>query len=211
MVHLARRDLDRAIPIFERAVVTAREWSVADWGVPAVASLGYAYALTGRLPEGLALLEQVVEQDTTTGIKAGHSRTRHLFLLAGALFVAGRLDEALEHARQALDLACARGEQGFEAWIRRLLGLVASHRDPPDVGTAEGHDRQALELADKLGMRPLIAHCHLGLGALYHRIGDRAKADEYLTIATTMYREMDLGFWLAEADAVLRPPHVNSP
>ena len=56
-----------------------------------------------------------------------------------------------------------------------------------------------MTLAHQLGMRPLIAHCHLDLGALYHRIGDHAKADEYRTIATTMYREMDLGFWLAQA------------
>jgi uncharacterized protein HemY len=68
-----------------------------------------------------------------------------------------------------------------------------------------------LTLAHQLGMRPLIAHCHLNLGELYYRTGDRAKADECLTIATTMYREMDLGFWLARAEATLGPLHENSP
>ena len=51
-------------------------------------------------------------------------------------------------------------------------------------------------------MRPLVAHCHLGLGTLYRRTGDDAKAEEHLTTAKAMYREMDMGFWLAQADAV---------
>ena len=52
-------------------------------------------------------------------------------------------------------------------------------------------------------MRPLVAHCHLGLGKLYRRTGDRAKAQEHLTTATTMYREMGMSFWLEKADAAL--------
>ena len=46
---------------------------------------------------------------------------------------------------------------------------------------------------------PLVAHCHLGLGKLYRRTGKRKQAQERLTSATTMYREMDMGFWLEQA------------
>jgi len=53
---------------------------------------------------------------------------------------------------------------------------------------------------------PLLAHCGLGLGKLYSRAGDRAKAREHLTTAATMYREMDMGFWLAQVEAPLAPP-----
>ena len=56
----------------------------------------------------------------------------------------------------------------------------------------------------KFGMRPLIAHCHLGLGKLCARTGQREQAREYLTTATTMYREMDMPFWLEPAGAELR-------
>ena len=48
-------------------------------------------------------------------------------------------------------------------------------------------------------MRPLVAHCHLGLGKLYRRTGKREQACEHLTTATTMYREMDMRFWLEQA------------
>jgi hypothetical protein len=50
-------------------------------------------------------------------------------------------------------------------------------------------------------MRPLVAHCHLGLGKLYRRTSQRQQAQEHLTTATTMYREMDMQFWLAQAEA----------
>jgi hypothetical protein len=48
-------------------------------------------------------------------------------------------------------------------------------------------------------MRPLIAHCHLGLGRLYRRTGNPQAAEEHLMTATTMYREMDMQFWLDQA------------
>ena len=67
-----------------------------------------------------------------------------------------------------------------------------------------------IDLATELSMRPELAHCHLGLGKLYRRTGDGAKAQEHLTTAATMYREMDMGFWLAQAEAALEPPHGNS-
>jgi hypothetical protein len=50
----------------------------------------------------------------------------------------------------------------------------------------------------------LIAHCHLGLGKLYRCTGQREQAREHLTTATTMYREMDMRFWLEQAEAEIR-------
>ena len=70
-----------------------------------------------------------------------------------------------------------------------------------DAETGEAHYRQALALAEPRGMRPLVAHCHLGLGKLYQRIGKQEQAREHLTTATTMYREMDMRFWLEQAGA----------
>ena len=81
---------------------------------------------------------------------------------------------------------------------------MASYSDPPNLERVEGHFRQAMALASELGMRPLVAHCHLGLGKLYRRTGNREQAREHLTIATTMYREMDMRFWLEQAEAEMR-------
>jgi hypothetical protein len=61
--------------------------------------------------------------------------------------------------------------------------------------------RDALALAVELGMRPLIAHCHLGLGKLYRRKGKREQAREHVTTATAMYREMGMTYWLEQAES----------
>ena len=75
---------------------------------------------------------------------------------------------------------------------------------PPGVQNAEESYCQARALATELGMRPLVAHCHLGLGKLYRRTGQREQAHEHLTTATAMYREMEMGFWLEQAEAEIK-------
>ena len=64
-----------------------------------------------------------------------------------------------------------------------------------------------MALASELGMRPLLAHCHLGLGKLHRRTGQREQAHAHLTAATTMYREMAMAFWLAQTEAELAGGH----
>jgi len=72
------------------------------------------------------------------------------------------------------------------------------------VATTEAHYGAAITLASELEMRPLVAHCHLGLGKLSRRTGKHEQAREHLTTATTMYREMDMAFWLEPAEQELR-------
>ena len=124
-------------------------------------------------------------------------------LLSEAYLLAGRMDEAVELAGRALDLSREQKERGCEAWTLRLLGEIALHRDPPEVGKAEDSYRQAIALAEDLGMRPLLAHCHLGLGKLYRWAGNRQQAEDHLITATTMYRDMDMRFWLVQAEVAL--------
>jgi hypothetical protein len=61
-----------------------------------------------------------------------------------------------------------------------------------------------MALADELGMRPLIAHCHLGLGKLYRRTDRREQVQEHLTTATMMYREMGMPYWLEKAEGEMK-------
>ena len=53
-------------------------------------------------------------------------------------------------------------------------------------------------------MRPLVAHCHFGLGKLSRRTGKREQAQEHLTTATTMYREMGMTYWLERAESEMK-------
>jgi hypothetical protein len=93
---------------------------------------------------------------------------------------------------------------GFAAHALHLLGDIAAHPDRFDAKRGESHYRQALAQAEPRGMRPIVAHCHLGLGKLSRRTGQREQAQEHLATATTMYREMDMRFWLEKAEAELR-------
>jgi tetratricopeptide (TPR) repeat protein len=167
----------------------------------AASRLGYAYALSGRVTEGLPLLEQAVEQAAAMRIMATYSRMS--VLLSEAYLLAGRVGEAMELAWRALEFSRDHKERGFHAWALRLLGKIAAHRDPPEVKRAESYYHEARALADELGMRPLLAHCHLGLGALYARIERRAEASAELFTAIELYRAMDMTFWLPQAEAGL--------
>jgi hypothetical protein len=53
-------------------------------------------------------------------------------------------------------------------------------------------------------MRPLVAHCHFHLGKLFRKADQQTQAPEHLTSGTTMYREMDMQFWLDRAEAEVR-------
>jgi len=117
------------------------------------------------------------------------------------LFKADRLEDARSLATQALAVTREFNQRACEAWARRLVGEIASHGKAPDFATAEDSYRQALTLADELGMRPLVAHCHLGLAKLHRRPDRREQAAEHLDTAATMFREMDMRPWLEQAEA----------
>ena len=100
-------------------------------------------------------------------------------------------------------LARQHKEHGDEALALHQLGVVYAHADPPDAEQAAAHHGQALALAEELGMRPLQAHCHRGLGTLYAAVGQREQAGTALTTAIEMYRAMEMTFWLPQAEAAL--------
>ncbi len=113
------------------------------------------------------------------------------------------MDDASQLARRALALSRERKERGYQARALWLLGEIAAHRDPPEVEQAEDHYRQAIALAEELGMRPLQAHCHQGLGALYTKTDRREQARAALSSAIALYRAMEMTFWLPRAEAAL--------
>ena len=200
LLHLRRGDLCQATLALDHALEVCQGVDSIFYGVRS--TLGYAYACSGRSAEGIPLLEEGVERSVMIGIAEGKSlRT---IWLSEAYLLAGREADARTAAQRALGLAGQHKERGHEAYTLRLLGEIAARGEPLDIGSAEDHYRQAFALAEELGMRPLIAHCHVGLGKLYRRIGSRQQAEEYLTTATVMMRHMEMGLWLEQAKAELK-------
>jgi class 3 adenylate cyclase/tetratricopeptide (TPR) repeat protein len=200
-LYLAQGDLVATIRVLDQGLTLCRaadNWNV---GRPIAAALGYAYALAGRLAEGRALLEEALRE----GIRMGtpHNQSRYVAWLSAVCLLAGHVDEACQHADQALALARQHGERGHEALALYQLGAVHAQADPPEVAQSEARYREALALAEALGMRPLQAHCHHGLGILYARSGPREPARAELSTAIDLYRTMAMTFWLPQAEAVL--------
>jgi tetratricopeptide (TPR) repeat protein len=204
LMHLRQGDLMRAISAAERGLDVAQARGVSFLRPMLGHLLGYAQALVGRTKEGLALLEQAADEARSSG------RTRVVVwtqeLLAQVYLACGREWDAAVTARNALDASRRIRARGGEARILKGLADIAAWGSAPHVDKAQGLCREALNLAEELGMRPLVAHCHLGLGKLYRRTDKRDQARDHLVTATTMYREMGMTYWLEKAGAEMAPP-----
>ncbi len=197
--YVVRGEVSRAIPLLERGRAISLEREVAlllGWHG---ATLGYAYALQGRTIQALPLIEAAIAHLQATGRITQMARQR--CLLAEAHLLGGRPDDARKAVEDALELARRYGERGNEAEALRVLGECAAAGARPDLTTTRRSLEQALALAEELEMRPLVAHCHLGLARLSRRAGERQQAQEHLATATSMYREMEMRFWLEQAEA----------
>jgi tetratricopeptide (TPR) repeat protein len=199
-VYLHKGEWHQAIPWLERGLKVCRDWDIPRLLYLVSSTLGYAYVLAGRVSEALPLLEPSASTEATE-IMRGRIRV----WLSEAYLRLGRRDEALAVAVRGLEFCRAYAQQGEQAWALRLLGEIHAHRDPPAVEPADASYREALALALELGMRPLQAHCHRGLGTLYATIGRWEDACSELTTAMKLYRAMDMTFWLPDAEAALAP------
>lgn len=157
-------------------------------------ALGYCYIRSGNEAKGLPLLEQAVEQG---------SRSLWGIWLSESYAQTGRLAEAQALANHTLDLARRQKERGWEVQVLCLLGDLALHCDSLSLEAVETHYQQALMLASELGMRPLQAHCHRGLGNLYRQTGQAEQARGALSTAVEMYQDMGMTFWQPETEAAL--------
>jgi tetratricopeptide (TPR) repeat protein len=200
-LHHHKGDWAKVHPLIERQIEALRAANVADdlpyalaYSARALAHDGDASEALRRLREAERLLaDQAARRQTGTGYIN--------ILLGRASLELGLLDDAERLAKHSATPAMTRVD--FVPYGQTLLGDISIHPDRFDAKRGEAHYRQALALAEPRGMRTLVAHCHRGLGTLYGRVGMREQAREHLVMAATMYRDMDMVFWLAQADSEL--------
>jgi class 3 adenylate cyclase/tetratricopeptide (TPR) repeat protein len=200
LLHIRQGDLARARPILEDGfnLCQAKSLHLVE---PIIGSLlGLAHCGSGLFETGIPLLEECAK--TGDGIFPFSSQVAAN--VAEGYLMARRLQDAHEAAMRALDIAVAHSERGHEGWAHRLLGDISadSYGAPPDGPAA--HYQAAHAIGNPRGMRPLVAHCHLGLGKLYRQTRDSERAKQHLTTATTMYRDMGMTFWLEQADKQMK-------
>jgi tetratricopeptide (TPR) repeat protein len=201
LLSLRHGDLRRALPLLECAVSLchgADSPALFPWMATA---LGEAYTLSGRVADAMPLLTQALEQTMAMDM-VGFQALCGLSL-GEAQMLANRLEEAHALTERTLALARARQERGNEAYALRLRGDIAMRREPLESASTGTYYRQALALAEELGMRPLQAHCHLGLGMLYSQTGQVERARAALAAAIDLYRAMGMTFWVPQAETAL--------
>ena len=202
-LHAHKGEWAKARPHFEQATAAFRTGNTAILLPNAVAGFAWVLAQAGEASEALARLresEELLDEQTARGFVGLPSSLYHSQGRANLLL--GRLDEARRMGHRAVEHSGSRPVSAADAL--HLLGDIATHPDAFDAQSGEAHYCKALALAEPRGVRPLIAHCHLGLGKFYRRIGNQEQAREHLTTATTMYRDMDMRFWLEQAQAEMR-------
>jgi len=193
-----RGDGTSAIPGLERGRALCKTTENVLWEIPYVAALGRAQTLAGMVDEAIATLEEAVANAPKNDRV---SEALWTTWLGDAYLAVNRIADARRVSTVALNHARERQLRGDEAHALRLVAEIAVHQDSSDLKTADDHYHEAQTLAEERGMRPLVAHCHLGLGKLYRRTGQREQAQEHLTTATAMYREMGMTYWLEKAEA----------
>ena len=203
-VHLERGDANLAAPLLEQAVPLCGEGRFPVYAPRVMASLGAAYIMSGRPDAALPLLEQAAAEAQAIKLVYGHPEA--LIHTGEAHFAAGRLDEARRYAGQALDVANRQGARGDEARALFLLGEIAGHGEPSESEQALENYAAALVLAEELGMAPLQARCHLGLGGVYQRVGQDEEARRELTHAVAMLQAMQMRYWLQRGEASAPSP-----
>jgi DNA-binding SARP family transcriptional activator/tetratricopeptide (TPR) repeat protein len=209
-LYLVKGDWAKAHSLTERQIAVLRAGNIVGELPSALADSARALAYLGEASEALNRLresEQLLEGQLARG-RTGNGWV--YYSLGRACLRLGRLDEARRLADRAVESGSRRID--FVPDALQLLGDIAIHPDRVQAESGETYYRKALALAEPRGMRPLVAHCYLGLGKLYARTGKQPEAREHLTTATTMYREMDVRFWLEQAEAetdALRSPEVE--
>jgi class 3 adenylate cyclase/tetratricopeptide (TPR) repeat protein len=199
LLALRQGHLPMALARLEQAMGIGRDVNLPVFVPRMAAALGEAYELDGRAADAAPLLTRALEQTMAPEMFGFQALCR--LPLGEAHLMAGRFEEARAQAEHALTLARANEERGSEAYTLRLFGDIHARRDASAGDEAEQAYRQALALATALEMRPLVAHCHRGLGQLYRGGGRQQEAENHLTMAATMYREMDMRFWREQAEA----------
>ncbi len=198
MPHLLKGDWGRARSRVEHWMTMIRTGNVGIHLPWAVASMAWGLAQIGEASEALSRMqeaEQLLGRQAALGI-IGHGGWAYHAAGRAALLL-GRLDDARRLAQRAIE--STQRQPGFRAHALHLQGDIASHPEVFEPDTVSSRYREALDLAKDRSMRPLIAHCHLGLGTLCRRTGKPDEAREHLATAATMYRNMDMGFWLKQS------------
>ena len=201
MLYLIKGEFDQSIVVLNRGLKVCDEAEIPVQRPLIASCLGAAYAFLGRFDEALNLLEGAVEH--TESMRRLGGQALRMALLSEAYMLAGRTVEAEALTQRGLEVSVQTKDKGSQAWLLRVLGDIMASRDSLNAEQAEVTFNQALILAQELEMRPMQAHCHLGIGQVHFNAKNLVEARSEIRQAANLYRRMSMPFWLAKAETWL--------
>jgi len=203
IVHLRQGDFAAAIPTLQRAFQMSERSDLLMARTMVAGYLGRAYTLSNRAADAIAILNQAI--DTAAAMQLMVDQPIRLVHLGEAYLHTGWTERATSIAHLALRSAQDYNQRGAGAWTQWLLGEI--HSRAGSLETAEAHYEKAMAVASELGMAPLVAHCHLGLGRSYGRAKRGEPAHDHLARAADLYRSLEMPFWIRETEGTLEGFH----
>jgi PAS domain S-box-containing protein len=204
---LLRGEFNRAIAALEHALEVCQAAEIPVQRPLVVCALSAAYAFVDRIDEAILLLE------STTGVADAMNRVQNGRLPLGKSMgmvwevetyrLGGKCSEATTLAHRFLKISIESKDKGSEAWIRCLIGDLLTSTDTSTSMESEASYRHALSIALELGMRPLQARCHLGLGQFYACSGNITAAQSEFRSASALYHDISMPYWAQKSDRSL--------
>jgi class 3 adenylate cyclase/tetratricopeptide (TPR) repeat protein len=199
--HLLQGDFTTAVSWLTKCVEICRRSNFAPLFLLVACDLGPAYALLGRTSEAVALLEEATAQSAALRLMPTHAW--NVTALAECYLLAGRGDDAMREVARGLALARGNKQRWLEAEGLRVQSAARVSAAVPDLAGAQADAAQAARIAADLGMRPLLGRCHLALARIGRQSGDTG-ARRHLEQALALFGEMDMRYWLEQAEAERR-------
>ena len=205
IVHLRKGNFDLAIQTLERAYQMSERADLRMARAMVAGYLGRAYTLSNQAARAIEILNEAVAAATSMELMA--DQAMRLAHLGEAYLHIGQVEQATSVAHLALQTSLNYHQRGADAWTQWLLGEINTRAD--NLGAAEGHYCKAMALALKLGMAPLLAHCHFGLGKGHGRAGRNKQSWEHLVAAANLYRTLEMPSWIREVEMTVQRFQVS--
>jgi class 3 adenylate cyclase/tetratricopeptide (TPR) repeat protein len=192
---------DPAIELLQKALALIQDAKVQAMFSFSAGTLGHAHLLMGRPDLALPILEEAARpQNLNVSVTPP---IYPITELAEAYRLNGQIERAIERAEEAVAIFGRTGERGFGAWALYVMAKIQASQGTGQMEQAIHSYRQAIDQATELGMRPLLAHCHLNLGQFHLENGRTEEARAEIKAAVDLYRSMDMSFWLPQAETAL--------
>ena len=199
---ILKGDGQTAIPHCQRSIKHSEDTKWPTILSQAWTILGYSNYLIEELNRADEFVIKGLKIQEESGIEALLSM--HHWIRAVILYDSGKIEEAHHSAEKALDLSKKNNEKRYEGLSKILIGKILGSHNKAKFSEGERFILDGYHIFKELHVRPAMAQGLLNLGELNLNSGDRSRAKDNLQKARSMFEDMEMTYWLARSDELLK-------